>query len=101
MTNVSACICRDSTSCVVDSRLGRVENRASLLGGVPERSKGSDCKSDGLAFVGSNPTPSTKLEQRDDIARVDRTMGKPGARPAIDLDRIVRRVWFNGRTSAF
>src|SRR3989338_9091251 len=31
-----------------------------FLGGVPERSKGSDCKSDGSAFEGSNPSPSTK-----------------------------------------
>ncbi len=28
-------------------------------GGVPERPKGSDCKSDGSAFEGSNPSPST------------------------------------------
>ena len=26
-------------------------------GGFPERSKGSDCKSDGIAFAGSNPAP--------------------------------------------
>lgn len=26
-------------------------------GGFPERSKGSDCKSDGTAFTGSNPVP--------------------------------------------
>ena len=32
-------------------------------GGVPERSKGSDCKSDGLAFAGSNPAPSTSFEE--------------------------------------
>ncbi|CEK09428.1 protein of unknown function [Legionella hackeliae] len=32
-----------------------------LLGGVPERSKGSDCKSDGSAFEGSNPSPSTSI----------------------------------------
>jgi hypothetical protein len=56
---VSACIYRDISPCVVDTSLARGQNRASLLGGVPERSKGSDCKSDGLAFVGSNPTPST------------------------------------------
>ena len=43
----------------VDTPEGRRQNSASLLGGVPERSKGSDCKSDGSAFVGSNPTPST------------------------------------------
>ena len=28
-------------------------------GGVPEWPKGSDCKSDGSAFGGSNPPPST------------------------------------------
>ena len=31
-----------------------------LAGGVPERSKGADCKSAGTAFEGSNPSPSTK-----------------------------------------
>ena len=31
----------------------------SISGGVPERSKGADCKSAGLAFGGSNPPPST------------------------------------------
>jgi hypothetical protein len=35
-----------------------------LLGGVPERSKGSDCKSDGSAFEGSNPSPSTKYKKK-------------------------------------
>ena len=37
------------------------------LGGVPERPKGSDCKSDVYDFEGSNPSPSTifKLEQQD------------------------------------
>ena len=30
-------------------------------GGFPERSKGSDCKSDGIAFAGSNPAPPIKL----------------------------------------
>ena len=28
-----------------------------FTGGFPERSKGSDCKSDGIAFAGSNPAP--------------------------------------------
>ena len=32
------------------------------FGGVPEWSKGSDCKSDGSAFGGSNPPPSTKWQ---------------------------------------
>ena len=31
-----------------------------ILGGVPERSKGADCKSVGSAFGGSNPPPSTR-----------------------------------------
>ena len=35
--------------------------RPACLGGVPERPKGSDCKSDGSAFEGSNPSPSTIL----------------------------------------
>ena len=50
---------RSEKSRFVDTPEGRRQNSASLLGGVPERSKGSDCKSDGSAFVGSNPTPST------------------------------------------
>ena len=31
-----------------------------FFGGVPERSKGADCKSVGSAFGGSNPPPSTR-----------------------------------------
>ena len=34
-------------------------NAVWIYGGIPERSKGSDCKSDGLAFTGSNPVPPT------------------------------------------
>ena len=34
-------------------------SRLTFFGGVPERPKGSDCKSDGSAFGGSNPPPST------------------------------------------
>ncbi|CAH1669006.1 hypothetical protein CHELA20_51826 [Hyphomicrobiales bacterium] len=32
---------------------------AGWAGGVPEWLKGTDCKSVGYAYVGSNPTPST------------------------------------------
>src|SRR3954468_23563014 len=32
------------------------------LGGIPERSKGTDCKSVGSAFAGSNPAPATLSE---------------------------------------
>ena len=41
--------------------MSHVAKCALFFGGVPERSKGSDCKSDGSAFGGSNPPPSTKL----------------------------------------
>lgn len=34
-------------------------NITTSCGGFPERSKGSDCKSDGIAFTGSNPVPPT------------------------------------------
>ena len=43
------------TQCRISRRLRCLLFR----GGVPEWPKGSDCKSDGSAFVGSNPTPST------------------------------------------
>lgn len=34
-----------------------MEQYMKFAGGFPERSKGSDCKSDGNAFAGSNPAP--------------------------------------------
>ena len=37
---------------------------ACFVGGVPERSKGADCKSAGSAFEGSNPSPSTNRGSR-------------------------------------
>jgi hypothetical protein len=41
--------------------LTQLEN---LSGGVPEWLKGTDCKSVGYAYVGSNPTPSTILRPK-------------------------------------
>ena len=43
----------------VDINLLIPQNPSSNFGGVPEWPKGSDCKSDGSAFGGSNPPPST------------------------------------------
>jgi hypothetical protein len=40
--------------------LGKRKDVDSRAGGFPERSKGSDCKSDGYAFAGSNPAPPTE-----------------------------------------
>ncbi len=39
----------------------RLHSNASYadIGGVPERSNGTDCKSVALGFDGSNPSPST------------------------------------------
>ena len=80
--NVSACIYRDNAPCIVDMRRGGGQNRASLLGGVPERSKGSDCKSDGTAFEGSNPSPSTRsaADNADvvDFCVLNALRGEPG-----------------------
>ena len=45
-------------------RLSGEDMRLTFTGGVPERSKGSDCKSDGSAFGGSNPPPSTEGPRR-------------------------------------
>ena len=44
---------------LVDTDAAVRQNSRLPFGGVPERSKGSDCKSDGSAFGGSNPPPST------------------------------------------
>src|SRR5690606_19199054 len=43
-------------------------------GRLPERPKGADCKSAGIAYVGSNPTPATR-------ARTARDLGRPGHGP--------------------
>ncbi len=40
-------------------------NIAVFFGGVPEWSKGTDCKSVGDAFGGSNPPPTTIFELID------------------------------------
>ena len=40
--------------------LGVLSNLYILFGGIPERPMGTDCKSAGNAFGGSNPPPPTK-----------------------------------------
>ena len=50
----------------IDERPKSRENRRfASSGGVPERSKGADCKSVGSAFGGSNPPPSTRWSPAD------------------------------------
>ncbi len=41
-------------------------------GGVPEWLKGTDCKSVGYAYVGSNPTPSTTFARWLRVAQPER-----------------------------
>ena len=49
----------------------RAENKETKSGGgFPERSKGSDCKSDGNAFEGSNPSLPT-LQVTNEISGSD------------------------------
>ena len=43
---------------------------AGSVGGIPERLKGSDCKSDGSAFEGSNPSPTTRFSNEQGVAGV-------------------------------
>jgi hypothetical protein len=40
-------------------------------GEIPERSKGADCKSAGLAFTGSNPVLATSFRTRLQLAQPD------------------------------
>src|SRR5205085_1873391 len=49
-----------------------------FVGGVPERSKGADCKSAGSAFEGSNPSPSTSRETRDQRPATSDETTRPG-----------------------
>ena len=56
---ISARISADSEKMFDNPRLER-QNCRFRVGGIPKRSTGSDCKSDGSAFEGSNPSPSTK-----------------------------------------
>ena len=70
-------ICRGSVARSASLTSGARRRTISRLlrrvpGGVPEWPKGPDCKSDGSAFVGSNPTPST-------TRRVGRRIGAPSA----------------------
>ena len=45
-----------------------------VRGGVPKRSTGSDCKSDGFAFEGSNPSLPTRGHQELDTVG-DKSLG--------------------------
>src|SRR5206468_9211788 len=53
--------------CLPAPRLPR-SSSVSPPGGVPERSKGADCKSAGEAYGGSNPPPSTISLLRSDLS---------------------------------
>jgi HD domain len=48
-----------SARAILILRLEPLAKLFGLSGGIPERSKGTDCKSVGSAFAGSNPAPAT------------------------------------------
>lgn len=57
--------------------------------GLPEWSKGSDCKSDGAAYVGPNPTPGTIWSARGpahDAGQPSRPPADPGPACAVAAD---------------
>lgn len=56
----------------LDSFILNRHNSRLRFGGVPERSKGADCKSAGSAFEGSNPSPSTSCCCSNDLLQVKR-----------------------------
>ena len=68
-----------------------------FAGGVPERSKGTDCKSVGSAFEGSNPSPSTRSNDmqyggmQGQGAECAESLG-PGGRKLVSVSTRVRRV---------
>ena len=64
---------------------------------MPEWLKGTDCKSVGYAYVGSNPTPSTI--QRPQGTPNDDRAGRRVSEPKKAFE--FRRVWLNGRATAF
>ncbi len=52
----------ENTNEAFGSKYGRVHRQIGpSFGWVPERSKGTDCKSVATGFEGSNPSPSTHL----------------------------------------
>jgi hypothetical protein len=49
--------------------LSAVPDVTKKYGGVPEWLKGTGCKPVGYAYVGSNPTPTTKTRGKGELAR--------------------------------
>ncbi len=65
-----------------------------MFGGVPEWPKGSDCKSDGSAFGGSNPPPSTISLELSSVARLGRMRaGGSLTEPRSGGERCVATTW--------
>jgi hypothetical protein len=61
MAIFSSCFHTSSRTLLTFQRLAHRIASFTFPGGVPERSKGADCKSAGSAFEGSNPSPSTMI----------------------------------------
>src|SRR5690242_6966061 len=74
-----------------------LNSAAAPPGGIPERSKGPDCKSGGYAFEGSNPSPATAVASRggppDEGDRLARRRVQRRSTPANheNLERVAKR----------
>ncbi len=71
----------------------------SVFGGLPEWPKGADCKSAGYAFDGSNPSPSTTLEdirdKEESIAGVAQLVERQPSKLNVAGSNPVSRSRFN------
>lgn len=70
---------------------GSLAARLRTVGGVPEWLKGTDCKSVGFAYVGSNPTPST-IPPSDSAGRRGRRKMTQGAKATRNAAKTKKEV---------
>ena len=55
-----------------------------ITGNIPERSKGSDLRSDAICFVGSNPTITTNVSLAQLVERKTFNLVVVGSSPTVD-----------------
>ena len=80
---------------------GRYDQKSQTYGSVPERPKGADCKSAGIAYVGSNPArPTTKRPIAIAIGRLCFLVSVLGVRQKLASTEVQstndNRFWITG-----
>ena len=78
---------------VPEGLVARVEADAAR-GGVPERSKGTDCKSVGEAFGGSNPPLSTRVTDKKSFNLSFTCWGEEGSEVCAGVAQLARATAF-------